>query len=68
MTCSTCFSHDFRVRKRYVLRKYMSVLQVLETVLRDADWLATCQAVVQQNSKVDKNFSVQNNLLLWKNR
>ena len=26
MTCSTWFSHDFRVRKRYVFGKYMSSL------------------------------------------
>jgi len=42
--------------------------EVLETALRDADWLATRQAVMQRNSKVDKNFTVQNDLLLWKNR
>jgi len=42
--------------------------EVLETALRDADWLATRQPVLQRNSKVDKNFTVQNDLLLWKNR
>jgi len=30
--------------------------------------VATRQAVVQRNSKVDKNFTVQNDVLLWKNR
>jgi len=38
--------------------------EVLETALRDAGWLATRQVVVQWNSKVDKNSTIQNNLLL----
>ena len=42
--------------------------EVLETVVRDADWLATRPAVLQWNSKVDKNITIQNDLLPWKNR
>ena len=38
--------------------------EVLETALRDTDCLATHQAVLQWNSKVDKNFTIQNDLLL----
>ena len=38
--------------------------EVLEVALRDANWLATCQVVVQSDSKVDKNFTIQYDLLL----